>query len=63
MCLVIPADLASRRTIRVAAWRFSRSPERASRSGPGRSAAARSRARAIRGGNGMTASLAPFRGR
>ena len=37
MCLVTPARLAKRRTIRVAAWRFSRFPARVSSSGPWRS--------------------------
>ncbi|MGH2354783.1 MAG: hypothetical protein ACRDJN_24505 [Chloroflexota bacterium] len=47
MCLVTPARLASRRTIRVAAWRSSRRPDRLSSSGPAvRSSAAASTARA-----------------
>ncbi len=59
--LVIPAFLARRRTILVAAWRLSRNPYWARRSGPdSRSPAAMSTARATRGGRGMRASLDPL---
>jgi hypothetical protein len=59
--LVIPAFLARRRTILVAAWRLRRNPDWARRSGPDRrSPAARSTARATRGGRGMRASFDPF---
>src|ERR1039458_577629 len=61
MCLVIPAPFANRFTIRVAAWRFRRLPAWVSSRGPDiLSPAARSTARATRGGRGITASLEPF---
>jgi hypothetical protein len=47
MCLVTPARVARRRTMRVAAWRLSRLPARVRKSSPAfRSPAARSMARA-----------------
>jgi hypothetical protein len=61
MCAVTPADLATRRAMRVAAGRFIWPPTRVNNSGPEiRSPAARSTAFATRGARGITASLEPL---